>query len=182
MDIRSCEYTTIPKLSKTKLLQLKDIRFFVGIREIIKTREVQCITFYRYKKGVKEAMISMHQSNDRICPVRAFWDLTIRILSYPGENLDSTVNTVSYENIIMKTTPKVTLHHIRNTAALICSNMLDFGPNDVGNHYMSSPFVMFLILNGVEEIIVQLQGRWKRRAFMDYLRSQVNQLSKELTK
>ena len=187
--MRSCEYTTVPKPGKTKLLQLRDIRFFVSTKEVSKTRELQhivpesvTITFYRQKNGVKEAMISMHQSRDELCPVKALRSLILRILSYPGENLDSTINTVKYGNKIMRITPKVTLQHIRNTVALIGSNILGFGPEDVGNHSIRSSFAMFLILNGSEETIVQLQGRWKSRAFMDYIRPQVNQLSKELSR
>ena len=186
--MRSCEFTTVPKPGKTKLLQLKDVRFFMGKREI-ETHELNSVvpesvtvTFYRQKNGVKEAMISMHQSEDRLCPVRAFRDIVRRILSYPDQSMESSINTVQFAGRILKITPKVTLEHIRNTVAMIGEEILGFGPNDVGNHSIRSSFAMFLILNGAEETIVQIQGRWKSRAFMDYVRPQVNELSKELSK
>ena len=52
---------------------------------------------------------------------------------------------------------------------MIRKHTLGFGPDDVGNHSIRSSFAMFLILNGADETIVQIQGHWKSKAFMDYI-------------
>ena len=179
VGMRSCEYITVPKPGRTKTLQIRDIRFFTGNR-VIKRNQLQqhypemvTVNFYRQKNGVKEAKITMHQAAGALCPVRAFRSIIIRILAYQGENEYSTINTVKYGTKNVKVSSKVLLQHIRNTVSLIGEEKLGFKPNDVGIHSIRSSFAMFLILNGIQPEIVQLQGRWKSDAFMEYIRPKV---------
>ena len=88
---------------------------------------------------------------------------------------------VRYGNEIVRVTSKVTLQQIRNTVALLGEDMLCFKPSDVGIHSIRSSFAMFSILNGIDPKIVQIQGRWKSDAFMEYIRPQVTAFSHGLS-
>lgn len=138
------------------------------------------MTFYRQKNGVKEAEISMEPTQGPLCPVRAFKSIILRILSYPDENMKSTIKMVRHGTKIMRITSKTKLKHLRNTVDLIGYDKLGFGPDDVGNHSIRSSFVMFLILNRVAPDIVQLQGRRKSRTFLNYIHPQVKEFSNGL--
>ena len=75
----------------------------------------------------------------------------------------------------------MTAEHIQNAVNLIGTENLGFDASDVGNHSVCSSFAMFLILNKVPPEIVQIQGRWKSKAFMDYIRPQVTDFSNGLS-
>lgn len=139
------------------------------------------VTFHRQKNGVKETEITMHKANAPLCPVRAFRSIILRLMKYPGESGKSTINTVKYGNEIVRVTSKVMIQHMRNTVDLLGKENLGFTKNDVGIHSIRSSFAMFIILNGIEPAIVQLQGRWKSAAFMDYVRPQVSDFSRGLS-
>ena len=70
--MRSCEYLQVNGGRKTKLLRLKNIRFFIQKRELNKLSDATLlfqattvtITFEFQKNGDKEADITMHKSND----------------------------------------------------------------------------------------------------------------------
>ena len=74
--MRSCEYSQVSGERKTKILRLKHIRFYRGNKEIKKSAQMSLekitkitITFHRQKNGTKEADITMHRSNNKLCPV-----------------------------------------------------------------------------------------------------------------
>ena len=185
--MRACEFNTVPKRGKTKLLQLEDVRFFTNRKKIEfnqlhhRMPDSVTVTFYRQKNGVKEAEISMHKCMGPMCPVRAFRSIILRILSYQDTSEKSEINTVKYGNEIVTITSKVMLQHIKNTVDLIGEESLGFGKDDVGIHSIRSSFAMFLTLNGTYPEIVQLQGRWKSQSFMDYIRPQISDFSRGLS-
>jgi len=123
----------------------------------------------------------MHRTNGPLCPVQTFVNIIHRILTYPNQDNTSTINMVRYGNEIVRVASKVTLQHIRNTVALIGEDTLGFKSSDVGIHSIRSSFAMFLILNGIDPKIVQIQGRWKSDAFMEYIRPQVTAFSHGLS-
>ena len=100
--MRSCEYSQVSGERKTKILQLKHIRFYNNNREIMKTAQMSLqeitkvtITFRRQKNGTKEADITMHRSNDeKLCPILAWGNITKIILSYPTTDENTPVNYV----------------------------------------------------------------------------------------
>ena len=103
--MRSCEYSEVTGNRKTKLLQLKNIRFFQGRQEIAKSKNmnlnnITCvtITFMKQKNKHKEADITMHKSNSELCPVMAWGSIVKRILHYNNTNLDTPVNYVELHN------------------------------------------------------------------------------------
>ena len=77
--MRSCEYSCVTGNRKTKLLQIKDVRFFRGRKEIRKSSsqfykraDTVTICFTHQKNGEKEGEITMHKSNRGLCPVMAW--------------------------------------------------------------------------------------------------------------
>ena len=116
-----------------------------------------------------------------LCPFQSFRAIILHIMSYPGESEKSTINTVKYGIEIVRVTSKVIIQHIRNTVDLIGEEDLGFTKDDIGIHSIRSSFAMFLILNGIDPAIVQLQGHWKSAAFMDYIRPQISDFSHGLS-
>ena len=100
--MRSCEYSRVSGERKTKIQQLKHIRFYNQNKEIKKAKDMNLkqitkvtITFHRQKNNTKEADITMHRSNDKkLCPVLAWGNIAQRILSYENTDEQTPVNYV----------------------------------------------------------------------------------------
>ena len=99
--MRSCEYSKVSGDRKTKLLTIKDIRFFRGRKEIKKDKTQFynratsiSICFKMQKNDEKEAVITMHRSSKGLCPVKTWGEIVTRVLSYPRANQNSPVNIV----------------------------------------------------------------------------------------
>lgn len=172
---------------KTRLLTLNNIRLFRHKRELDKFTDLGVltatsitITFVRQKNGVKDAEITMHKTNQTLCPVTTCIKIVQRILGYPGTSLESLVTLVVLNDSCQQIFSKITLTHIRNTIAIIDPNHLGFDPGDAGNHSIRSLFSMFLYLSQVRSDRIMLQGRWRSQAFLTYIRPQVSVFSKGL--
>ena len=187
--MRSCEYSQVSGERKTKILQLKHIRFYKNNKEIKKSANMSLanitkvtITFHRQKNGTKEADITMHRSNDKkLCPVLSWGSIIKRILSYKNTDENTPVNYVLVKNKPYYIKSKDVMSQIRLIVALIGEATLGFGPDDVGTHSIRSSFAMFLYLKRVGDSRIMLQGRWKSLAFMDYIRPQVDEFSAGLS-
>ena len=131
---------------------------------------------------MKEADITMHQSGDELCPVKAWGKITKRILQYPKTNMDTPVNYVLINEKPFYISSRDIMNMIRFTVAMIGENELGFGPDNVGTHSIRSSFAMFLYLKRVGDSRIMLQGRWRSLAFMDYIRPQVDEFSAGLSK
>ena len=128
-DMRSCEYSKESGDRKTRLIQLKNIRFFYGRKEISKSANMNLrhatsvsITFTQQKNGHKEADITIHSSKSDLCPVKTWGEIVKRILSYPNTNLDTPVNYVLINNKAKYIESKDVLNQIRLTVILIGSD------------------------------------------------------------
>ena len=186
--MRSCEYSEVTGNRKTKLLQLKNIRFFQGRQEIAKSKNmnlnnITCVTiiFMKQKNKHKEADITMHKSNSELCPVMAWGSIVKRILHYNNINLDTPVNYVELHNKPRHVTSTDVLNLIRLYVAIEGKDKLGFSPEDVGTHSIRSSFAMFLHLQKVDRDRIMLQGRWRSSAFLDYIRPQVEAFSAGLS-
>lgn len=186
--MRFCEYSSVHGSRKTTLLTLRDIRFFHNRKEVPKSGDMRnspidsvTITFRRQKNGDKEADITMHRSNDKLCPVRVWRRLVERILRYPKTNLNTTVNTVMHKGKLKKIKSSDILKHIRATVNTIGKDTLGFEAKEVGCHSIRSSFAMLLYLNGVRSDKIMLQGRWRSQAFLTYIRRQVAEFSSGLS-
>ena len=186
--MRSCEYSKVQGDRKTRLLQLKNIRFFIGRKEIKKSANMNLqratlisITFTQQKNGQKEADITMHRSRSDLCPVKIWGEIVKRILSYPKTNLDTPVNYVLLNSKAKYIASKDVLKQILLTVTLIGSDKLGFTSDAVGTHSIRSSFAMLLYQKGIRSDRIMLQGRWRSNAFLEYIRPQVLEFSAGLS-
>ena len=186
--MRSCEYSKVHGDRKTKLLTVKDIRFFRGRKEIKKDISTfynratsVSICFRMQKNDEKEAVVTMHRSSKGLCPVKTWGEIVDRVLSYPRANQNSPVNLVEIETTkkpkYVQIRSSDILKHIRNTVTQIGEDKLGFTAKEVGTHSIRSSFAMFLHLNGIRSDKIMLQGRWRSTAFLTYIRVQVTEFS-----
>lgn len=166
--MRSCEYSQVSSARKTKVLQLKHVRFFNNKQKVKKTANMNLysitsvtITFHRQKNNTKEAKITMHRSHDELCPVLSWGSIDKRILSYPKTNESTPVNYVHLNGKNCYIKSKDVMQLIRFTVGIMGTACLGFGPDDVGTHSIRSSFAMFLYINRVGDSRIMLQGRWK---------------------
>ena len=187
--MRSCEYLTVDGPRKTKILRLRNLRFFHQRQEITKTHKSQSIftatsisiTFEFQKNNQKDETVIMHANGKELCPVQAWAKITHRILQYPGATIDLPVNTMLIKSQLTLLTSKEVISHIRATVEVLGMERMGFGPKEVGIHSIRSSFAMFLYTQFVRTDKIMLQGRWKSDAFLVYIRKQVSEFSKGLS-
>jgi len=187
--MRSCEYLKVEGPRKTKLLRIKNLRFFLHRSEIKKTANNRdifnattiSITFEFQKNNQKDETVIMHANKKELCPVRAWATITHRILNYPGGSINLPVNTMLIKSQLTLLTSKEVILHIRATVDVLGVEQMGFGPKEVGIHSIRSSFAMFLYIQFVRTDKIMLQGRWKSDAFLTYVRKQVAEFSKGLS-
>ena len=187
--MRSCEYLKVEGDRKSKLLRVRNIRFYQHKREMHKLQETHNlhsatyvnITFQSQKNGEKDETITMHKNNKELCPVIAWSRIVNRILSYPESTPNLPVNTLLVGKTLTLLTSKEVISHIRSTVQIIGEDTLGIKPKDVGTHSIRSSFAMFLYIQFVRTDKIMLQGRWKSDAFLIYLRKQVSEFSRGLS-
>ena len=187
--MRPCEYLKTVGERRTKLLRIKNFRFFIQKQEIDKVKNTVdifkattiSVNFESQKNDEKDDLITMHANNKELCPVKTWATIINRILSYPGTSIHSPINTILVGKQMSLIRDKEVIKHIRATVSTIGKNILGFDPKEVGIHSIRSSFAMFLYIRGVRTDRIMLQGRWKSDAFLIYLRKQVAEFSKGLS-
>lgn len=196
--MRSCEYSTTPKQEekKTKLLRLRNIRFFSRDKKGFMTTidhssplsslsEAECIsiTFEDQKNGEKNACITQHKASRQkdLCPVRAWAALVHRIMSYPKTTMDTTVNTFYTKGSLKLISSNQTRSFIKSHVRSLGQDRLGLKANQVGTHSLRSSCAMLLYLTNVRTSTIMLLGRWKSDAFLLYLRRQVKEFTQQVT-
>ena len=139
------------------------------------------IEFTDQKNGEKCDKVTMHKSNRPLGPVKAWAETIIRILSYPGTDLETPINTVRIGSNNVQITSKQILAHIRMTVAMIGEVKLGFKKEDVGTHSIRSSFAMLLYLAKVPVSTIMILGRWHSSSFLLYIRKQVLEFSAGLS-
>jgi hypothetical protein len=98
--MRSCKYLKVSGERRTKIIQLQNIRFFKGKREVshsdptLSSSSTVSITFVLQKKEEKFDTVTHHRSNHSfICPVITWARIVQRIRRYPNSTDSMTVNT-----------------------------------------------------------------------------------------
>jgi hypothetical protein len=88
--MRSCKHVQVSGKRKTKLLTLKNIRFFKGRRLIhfedplLHYADCVSITFEQQKRDTKNDVITQHRSDDPIlCPLKIWANIIRWINKYP---------------------------------------------------------------------------------------------------
>lgn len=189
--MRSCEYLKVKgqKDRKTKLLCLRNFRFFNGSNQIeINSKDkysakVLDITFEDQKNGEKFESVHCQKSSDKLlCPVKAAARIIDRILeSTPNIPLDIPINYYNHKGKIFQVTSDSAIEFLRRVTKEIGEHTLGFKPNEIGIHSIRSGGAMALCLNGVEQYKIQIIGRWKSDSFMKYIRRQIEQFSEGLS-
>lgn len=187
--MRSCEYLSVlGRERRTKLLLLRNIRFFLSHREVphssVDVARCDCvvITFEFQKNDERDITVSQHRTADSVlCPVKAWASLVQRILSYPGSGPLTPVNVYLDSRqggpMVCQLSSMDVLTAIRVVVATIGRDKLGFGPEDVGTHSNRSAAAMAMYLAGEPVHKIMLIGRWSSDAFLLYIRRQVEQFS-----
>ena len=185
--MRSCEYlrTNIPEEKRrTNILRLRDLRFFKKGRQLkhsnphLALADTVTVTFEFQKSDERHESVTMHRSGDNLlCPVRSLAAISRRILSYPGTNCDSPINTVLINGKLKTITSATVRTKLRSAAAQIGKDNLGFEPNDIGTHSIRSGSAMAMYLTKVPTFTIMMIGRWSSDAFLRYIRKQVEQFS-----
>ena len=188
--MRSCEYSKVKGKRKTKLLLIKNFTFYLNKKKITITRSRAhllrmatsvVVEFIDQKNGDKYDKVTMHKSNRKLGPVKAWAETIIRILSYPDTTLDTPINTVRIGKKNIQITSAQILVHIRSTVAMIGVKTLGFTSDEVGNHSIRSSFAMLLYLAKVPTTTIMILGRWLSDSFLLYIRKQVLEFSAGLS-
>ena len=189
--MRSCEYSTVKGERKTKRLNVGNIRFYKLINGLnqeishfspeIVNADVVSITFVFQKNGEKEATITQHQSNNKLCPVAAWAAIITRIRSYPNTTDSSPVNSYMAKKKVKQITSNQVRNYIRLIVAEIGAAKLGIDINRVGTHSLRTSAAMLLYLAEVRTSTIMLLGRWKSDAFLLYLRRQVKEFTQGVT-
>jgi hypothetical protein len=76
---------------------------------------------------------------------------------------------------------KTALVMLRNFIST-CGDEFNIKPDEVGLHSMRSASAMAMYLNGIPVYTIMLLGRWSSDAFLRYIRKQVTEFSKEVSR
>jgi hypothetical protein len=190
--MRSCEYSDVQGERRTKILCVRNIRFFNSHNQDISDRindldeaVTVSLTFEFQKRDVRNDIISHQRLGDKrgtgcMCPVLAAISIVRRLHSYglsPNKFVGSQINTVKSGENLFTIPSSMFLHRIRSTVDLLGPEKLGFSSGDVGTHSNRSGGAMGMFLAGTPIYTIMLIGRWSSDAFMRYIRKQVLQLS-----
>jgi hypothetical protein len=188
--MRSCEHLKVSGARRTKILTLKNIRFFKGRRELrhhdksLHLADTVSITFDFQKKDTRNDTVTHYRSGHKsICPVQVWANIIRRIRAYPNSTDNTPVNTFMDKNkTIHQITGTQLLRQIRRAAAVLGRDILGFSPNELGLHSARSGAAMAMYLAGVPVYSIMLLGRWSSDAFLRYIRKQVKEFSNGISK
>jgi hypothetical protein len=100
-----CEYLKVSGTHQTKLLTLKNIRFFKGRQEIkqndtsLHLSDTVSISFEYQKKDTRNDTVTHYRSGHKsICPVLVWSQIVKRIRAYPISTDNTTMNTFMDRN------------------------------------------------------------------------------------
>ena len=186
---RSCEYLKVPRreMKRTKLLRLRNIRFFKDGRlistpsENLEFADSVAVTFEMQKNDHKHETVIHGRTDDAIlCPVKQWAQLVNRIWTYPGTTEETPVCTVWRRDRREQITSHQVIGSLRAACATIGSAQLGFEPEEIGTHSLRSGAAMEMYLAGIPVYTIMLIGRWSSDAFLRYIRRQVEQFSKDV--
>jgi len=186
---RSCEYLKVPRreMKRTKLLRLRNIRFFKDGRLIsapsdnLELADSVAVTFEMQKNDHKHETVIHGRTDDPVlCPVKQWAQLVNRIWTYPGTTEDTPVCMVWRHDRREQITLYQVIATLRAACATIGSARLGFEPEEIGTHSLRSGAAMEMYLAGVPVYTIMLIGRWSSDAFLRYIWRQVEQFLKDV--
>ena len=185
---RSCEYVSAPSERKTLLARIRNIRFFIGHKEMshrdpnLANAERVSWTFEEQKNQERNVTIPHDNNNDPLMnPVRAMASTIQRILSYPGTDENTPICTYLSSGKLQTFTQNDLLKSFRENAASIGADRLGFLPKDIGTHSNRSAAAMAMFMDDTPVYMIMLMERWSSDAFLKYIRQQVLEFSKGIS-
>jgi hypothetical protein len=190
--MRSCEYSDVQGDHRTKILCVRNIRFFdKNNRDIsrnvpyLSNAVTVSITFEFQKKEVRNDTISHQKSGDTVafgemCPVRATIALVKQLYAYRYSDeqvQDLPINYLEMDGKSYTIPSSLILLRIRHAVTTIGQEVLGFIADEVGTHSNRSGGAMGMFLSGTPVYTIMLMGRWSSDAFMRYIRKQILSLS-----
>ena len=181
-----CEYSSVPGECRTKLLELRNIRFYKNNRELsaastfLHLADCVSITFFFQKNEQRDETITMHQTQDpMLFPGRSWAAVCSRIRKYPDATYSTLVNTYIHLETrkLLRVTSKQVLTSIRAVITCIGKDALSYFATKVGTHSLRSAAATAMHLAGVLVFTIMLIGRWSSDAFLRYVRHQVQEFS-----
>ena len=184
--MRSCEYVKTPNSvhTKTKQIQLNDIKFYDKRRKIVNQRSpdlkqrahLVAITFRSQKNKEKSEMVTHVKSGNDICSVDTLVDLVQRIWSYRGTTKESHIDKFYCAALgkVGHITSAFVTDELKNAVITIGGNSLGISTNEVGTHSIRTSFAMLMHLNNANDSTIMIKGRWKSDAFMRYIRGYID--------
>ena len=189
--MHSCKYSSVSGKRCTKLLELRNMRFYTNNRELsaastfLHLADCVSITFFFQKNEQRDETITMHQTQDpTLCPIRSWW---AAVCSWIHEYLDATpstpVNTYIHPDMQkpLSITSKQVLTSIRAIITCIGKDALGYSADEVGTHSLRSATAMAIYLAVVPVFAIMLIGRWSSDAFLRYIRRQVQEFSSSVS-
>ncbi len=171
--MQSCEYSDVQGERKTKILCVRNIRFFNKngrdiLANIDKLTEATTIfiTFEFQKNGIRNDTISHQKSFDKInggemCPVRAATEIVKCIHSYniPKDKiLDTPINYIEVDQKGFMIPSSVILLKIYQAVYNLGHDHLGFSPDQMGTHSNRSGGAMGMFLAGTPVYAIMLMG------------------------
>jgi hypothetical protein len=162
--MRSCEYLQVSGPRKTKLLALRNVRFFIGNRNIdhkhpsLHLADTVSITFEYQKRDSKNDVIAHHRTDDKLlCLVKIWCKIVRHISGYTSSNKDTPVNTFFFaDGTKLLFTGTQLLKRLRLKASIIGQDKLGFSSNQLGLHSACSGAAMAMYLAGVPVFTIML--------------------------
>ena len=184
--MRSCEYTKTPSSeeTKTKQIQVGDIKFYNKNRKVIKhnAKDIRkratlvAILFRSQKNREKFELVSHEKSDSHICSVGTLIDLVQRLWSYPGTTDETYIDTFYCKTLdkLGHVTSKMVTEELKKAVIKVGNDNLGISVKEVGTHSIRTSFAMLMHLNGAPDSTIKIKGRWKSDAFMKYIRGYID--------
>jgi hypothetical protein len=190
--MRSCEYCLVdkPGSRRTKVLLVKNFIFRRNNITIPHDDPNLCqadtvsIQFEWQKKLIRNDLVTQHDNEDpdfnpTVCAALLIQELR-RMRGCTGE---TPIDTYMDRNGRRKRmTSKCMLAMLRAKLTVIGTERLGFTPAETGLHSIRSSAAMALYLAGQQVFIIMLLGRWSSDAFLRYIRPQVAEFSKGVSR
>jgi hypothetical protein len=118
-----------------------------------------------------------HTHDPELCPVRLWAAIAKRILSYPGTDHKTSVNTYMHRGKLSEVSSKMMLNCLRAVVIHVGEDNLGFKVSEMGTHSIRSGAAMAMYLANVPIFTIMLIGRWSSNAFLQYICRQVQEFS-----
>jgi len=188
--MRSAEYTKVPKHKKkrSKLLKCNNFHFFKD-RKLITHSSIHLadsdsvsIIFKKQKNNKINKTITQERTNDPIlCPVKRFAKRIQQIRLYKNTTLSTPINTVKINSHLYQISSKDNIDFLQKSVNSMDTALLGFEDHEIGTHSIRSGGAMAMKLAGIDDVTIQLLGRWKSNSFLKYIRKEVAQFTSSIS-